>query len=122
MLYYWENSHSNMEIFAGVCHLKTDMVSAFWIIPNSLNQHFLLILKAKHLVTGVTYYFIDKCLPFGHSTSCAIFQEFSDALTHVMEYRSGFLIIITNYLDDFLFMSYTIEKCNQLMQKFIDLC
>ena len=39
-----------------------------------------------------------------------------------MEFRTGFMIIITNYLDDFLLIAYTIAICNELMECFIRLC
>ena len=40
------------------------------------------MMKAEHPTTGQTFYFVDKCLPFGHCISCALFQKFSDALCH----------------------------------------
>ena len=77
-------------------------------------------MKAKHPVTNVTYYFIDKCLPFGSSISCAHFQLFSDALAHILQVQLG--ITVTNYLDDFLFISTSQDTCNSMVRKFIHLC
>ena len=74
--------------------------------------------------TDEKFYFIDKCLPFGASISCALFQAFSDSLKHIAE----FLIsrnkqkTITNYLDDFLFIALLKQHCDWMLKKFIKLC
>ena len=34
----------------------------------------------------------------------------------------AFLITVTNYLDDFLLIAYTLERCNELMNQFLLLC
>ena len=59
---------------------KSDLQSAFRILAIHPKYRFLLIMKAKHPWTQELFYFIDKCLPFGSSISCAHFQRFSDAL------------------------------------------
>ena len=88
------------EIYVG----KSDWKSAFRNL-GMLPKHFCyLIMKAKDPVSGKTFYFIDKCLPFGASISCAHFQNFSDAMAHVMMTKLGKRVI--NYLDDFLFVAY----------------
>ena len=61
---------------------------------------------AQNPKTGEWEYFIDKCLPFEASISCAHFQQVSNALIHVAEVRTA--TVITNYLDDFLFVAITI--------------
>ena len=80
-------------------------------------------MKAVEPSSGKTYFFIEKCLPFGASISCAIFQEFSDALQHI----THFLLelerqAITNYLDDFLFISICKIQCDGMMTTFLGLC
>ena len=65
---------------------------------------------------------IDKCLPFGASISCAIFQRVSDALKHLIEARASAQDMLTNYLDDFLFIALTLIRCNYLIQEFLNLC
>ena len=52
---------------------KSDMSMAFRNIPMDKKSWCFLILKARHPVTGKEYFFVDKCMPFGASTSCAIF-------------------------------------------------
>ena len=79
---------------------------------------------AVHAVTNKHYYFIDKCLPFGSSQSCAIFQEFSDALAHIVKFK---IIIVDNpalmnYLDDFLFIAMQAAICNAMMGTFLQIC
>ena len=59
---------------------KSDMSSAFRHVPMAKDQWWLLVMKAEHPTTGQICYFVDKCLPFGSSISCAIFQAISDAI------------------------------------------
>ena len=66
-------------------------------------------------------------MPFGASISCAVFQAFSDALAHILNHwnkEDGLeeLCLLTNYLDDFLFISYEKEVCDRFVFKFIKLC
>ena len=78
-------------------------------------------MKAEDPISKKYYYFVDKCLPFGASISCAVFQAFSDALAHIMEVwteRNS----LTNYLDDFLFFALTKLLCDQRVAKFLQLC
>ena len=83
------------------CHIaKSDMSSTFRQVLLKKSQWYLLVMKAQHPVTKVTYYFVDKCLPFGSSISCAIFQSVSDAISYLVKYRSGRTNV--NYLDDYL--------------------
>ena len=117
---YLKNNIGNA--FQGLAYSKTDVISAFRILPIRPEQRYLLIIKAYDPTTGQVWYFVDKCLPFGASISCAQFQSFSDALAHVMEYKSIHLVILTNYLNDFFIVAYTIELCNELMREFIQLC
>ena len=77
-------------------------------------------MKAKNPRDGVTYYFVDKCLPFGASISCAIFQAFSDALSHIVQFRTGYENI--NYLDDYFFADCAKEFCDKQIQTFLDVC
>ena len=81
-----------------------------------------LIMMAIHPVTGERLYFIDKCLPFGASISCAVFQEFSDALRHLVEYLLKLNDILTNYLDDFLFVAISCDECDNMVRTFLVLC
>ena len=79
-----------------------------------------LVMKAKNPTDGKTYYFVDKCLPFGASISCAIFQAFSDALAHIVRYKTKRNNI--NYLDDFFFVDALKKACDQQIQTFLEVC
>ena len=50
---------------------KTDIKSAFWIVPFHPDDHHLLGIRWN----GMFNY--DTTLPMGHSMSCAIFESFS---------------------------------------------
>ena len=79
-----------------------------------------LILKAEHPVTGVTYYFVDKCLPFGSSISCSHFQAVSDAIAHVVRHRTQEDTL--NYLDDYFFVALFKMYCDWQVNQFIKVC
>ena len=102
---------------------KSDLASAFRILPLKVNFKWL-ILKAVDPQTGKTYYFVDKCLPFGVSISYELFQAFSDALRHITQYaiNNNSLDVITNYLDDFLFIALTLVECNGYVLIFLKIC
>ena len=69
---------------------------------------------------GQIYYFVDKCLPFGSSISCALFQRFSDAVAHVVSYRTK--RVVMNYLDDYLFIAAVLRICNKKIVVFLQVC
>ena len=116
-LFLTEDKQGNKYIFLG----KSDIKSAFRLMPLSRSSFPWLIMKARHPLTGKWVYFVDKCLPFGSSISCAHFQRFSDALKHLIQYRMA-CNSINNYLDDFLFVVATHLLCNYLIQEFLDMC
>ena len=103
-------------------YAKTDLKSAFRILGLHPKCFKWLLMKAQHPVTGEVFYFIDKCLPFGSSISCSHFQHFSNALKHLLEFKVGRSMIVTNYLDDFLFVSTSKEDCDFLVKSFLQLC
>ena len=71
------------------CHIgKMDMSMAFRNVSVRGQDWCLLILKAEHPVTHKVYFFVDKCLPFGSSISCAIFQDFSDAVAFLVTHHT----------------------------------
>ena len=103
------------------CHIgKSDMSSAFRHVPMAKSQWHLLVMKAEHPVTKKVMYFVDKCLPFGSSISCAIFQAFSDAIAWIVQYRTKKENV--NYLDDYLFAALLKAMCNEQIQVFLDVC
>ena len=107
---------------SGLYLAKSDLLSAFRMLPIQPTHYCWLIMKCQHPVTGRTMYFVDKCLPFGASISCSHFQRFSNALKHILEYITGSPWSAINYLDDFLFIKVTEAACNQLVRRFLSIC
>ena len=111
-----------------IVYSKTDCSNAFRLVPTLPEQRFLLILQATHPITGKKSFFVDKCLPFGSSISCMIFQSFSDALRYIAQIKIqnaaivAYVPAITNYLDDFLFMALCVKVCMDMMNKFLSIC
>ena len=99
---------------------KSDMSNAFRNLPIRKEDWKYLIMKAKSPIDEKYYYFIDKCLPFGASISCAVFQTFSNSVAHLVKTRS--LRKAINYLDDFFFAAFQKLLCNRQIQHFIDIC
>ena len=99
---------------------KSDMSMAFRNVPLNKKSWCYLVLKASHPLTGLTYYFVDKCLPFGASISCAIFQEFSDSIAFLVTFRTHRPLV--NYLDDFFFAALHKAICDGQVHVFLDIC
>ena len=67
-------------------------------------------------------YFIDKCLPFGCSISCQIFETFSTFLEWAVRSNSN-LHTVHHYLDDFIFAGrHNSNHCQVLLRSFQELC
>ena len=99
---------------------KSDMSRAFRNVPLRADQWHLLTMKAEHPVTGKVYYFVDKCLPFGSSISCTIFQRFSNAVAHIVSFKTKEDLV--NYLDDYFFAALLKSWCDEQAQVFLDVC
>ena len=67
---------------------KSDMASAFRHVPLKISDFRYLVMKAEHPLTSKTYFFVDKCLPFGSSVSCSQFQTVSNAIAHIVAFRN----------------------------------
>ena len=102
------------------CVAKSDLTSAFRQLAVMFSDWRWLVMKAQSPLDDVTYYFIDKCLPFGAAISCKHFQDFSDALAFLMFKITGHKNV--NYLDDFLFAALLRSLVNNQVQDFLDLC
>ena len=101
---------------------KSDLVSAFRMLPIKKQHWKWLIFKAENPITHEMVYFVDKCLPFGTSISCSHYQRFSNALKRITEFVTGKRWAITNYLDDFLFIEKSKERCDRLVRTFLSIC
>ena len=100
---------------------KSDLKSAFRNLAIRKQDWFLLVMKCVSPLDGETYYFINKCLPFGAAISCSHFQAFSDALEHIVCVKTGGRRAI-NYLDDFFFAALFHYVCNDNIAKFLEIC
>ena len=96
---------------------KSDMSAAFRHAPLSRKY---LIMFAKHPITKKVFYFVEKCLPFGSSISCAHFQKISDAIAFIVKKKTRDENV--NYLDDFFFAALMMECCNWKIQTFLNVC
>lgn len=94
---------------------KTDIESAFRIIPIHPSQRHLLGFKWKN------QFYYDKCLPMGLAESCRIFEAFSTAIEWAA-YRHCKASAIVHVLDDFLFIESSLSQCAQSLQNFTKLC
>lgn len=95
---------------------KTDVASAFRIVPIHPNDHKLL---------GMFFqgqYFYDRCLPMGCSISCSIFEKISKALQWIACEKFGVGKML-HVLDDFLFLGPPDSKiCDLSLAQFISMC
>ncbi|XP_069123083.1 uncharacterized protein [Argopecten irradians] len=94
---------------------KSDIESAFRIIPIHPSQHHLLGFHWK------CQFYFDKCLHMGLAESCRIFEMFSSAIELIM-YQRGRTSAIVKVLDDFLFIEPSYEKCLSSLRDFQLLC
>jgi hypothetical protein len=68
------------------------------------------------------FYYYDKSLPMGASSSCQIFENYSCALQWIMETKYQ-VAGMSHILDDFLFVGPPkSDKCQQDLDKFLTLC
>ena len=77
---------------------KTDIKSAFRIVPIHPDDHHLLGMRWN----GMFYY--DTTLPMGCSMSCAIFESFSTAIQWIANNKLGIPRMV-HVLDDFLIIA-----------------
>ena len=85
---------------------KSDISEAFRLIPLSPESY-------RH--TGFSLngeFFYDRCLPMGASSSCKIFEAFSDSLKFILQEHYS-LPHVLKVLDDFLFISDTEVDCKK---------
>ena len=99
---------------------KSDIKSAFRNLGIKKDHWKYLVMKAVSPIDGLTYYFVDKCLPFGASISCSHFQRFSNAVKHIVECKTKSNLV--NYLNDFMFTALMKLLCNYQVKEFLAVC
>ena len=101
---------------------KSDFSAAFRNVNILKRQWKFLVMKAKSPRDQNWYYMVDKCLPFGSSRSCKIFQDISDCIAYLVMKRIQARRKPVNYLDDFLCVTFLRWVCNDNLRMFLDLC
>ena len=86
---------------------KGDIKSAFRIVPICKQDWHLLGIKIQQ------DYYVDICLPFGASISCAIFEQVRTLLQWLAWCKAGHNIVC--YLDDFFTAHHIQYVCDQIM-------
>ena len=100
----------------GALASRLDIKSAFRLLPIHPSDFELLGYKI------CDYYFADKCLPFGCSISCSLFEKFASFLEWELKRRSS-SSNIAHYLDDFLVAGEAnTGQCRALMDCYISMC
>ena len=94
---------------------KTDVKSAFRILPVNPQDYHLLGLKWKNK------YYYDKCMPMGCASSCKTFESFSTAVEWIAQEKLGIANLL-HLLDDFLLIQPTEDQCSKSLYLFLDLC
>ena len=95
---------------------KADLSDAYRMVP---------IAKTDWKFLGMrlgSELFIDRCLPMGAASSCAIFQRISDAIAWMVKKSCPIYCKIFNYLDDFLFLARSHHDCEVTLKTFMHLC
>jgi hypothetical protein len=92
---------------------KTDIKSAFRIVPVHPNDYHLLGIKWKGK------YMYDKVLVMGCSSSCKNFETFATALEWIISQKISDTEVL-HILDDFLFIAK--KNCNESLTIFLNLC
>ena len=99
---------------------KSDMSAAFRNLGIKRQHWPYLIMMAVNPRDNKTYYFVDKCLPFGAAISCAHFQAFSNAIAFLVRHKTSKRTI--NYLDDYFFAALCKLLCDTQVHSFIEIC
>ena len=100
----------------GAIAARLDIKSAFRLLPIDPKDFELLGFKISN------YYFVDKCLPFGCSLSCNLFEKFATFLEWELKRRSNSENVV-HYLDDFLVAGAAHSNdCAYLMSEFKGMC
>jgi len=111
-----DNAIRHIKLLGPGCFLaKTDVESAFRIVPIHPNDHHLL---GFYLDNGFYY---DRCLPMGASISCSIFEAISSALEWIAVNKLN-IRFPTHILDDFLFANHAYSSCERDLVAFSNMC
>ena len=99
----------------GCAMAKTDVRSAFRIVPVHLSDYPLLGFQWKEK------WYYDKTLPMGCSSSCQIFEDLSTAMEWVAKNKLQ-IPNIKHILDDFLIIEKSLDTCSAKLNRFLQFC
>lgn len=137
-LSYPEGSSINDFIDYDICQVKYTSVDKVLEIVTSCGRHarigkmdisqafrLLVINPADFDLLGIEFdgkFYIDKCLPFGLSLSCSLFEKFAKMLHWAVVNQSS-IDTLDHYLDDFIFIGPSdSDNCSVLMHTFSKIC
>ncbi len=107
--------HAVLALGRGALIAKADIEAAFRIIP---------IAPADYELLGFCWngqYYHDRCLPFGCSASCKIFEAFSTAIQWILTAKFG-VEHMSHIIDDFMFVGPPqSDKCGLYLSSFMKL-
>ena len=106
---------SMLNLPIGAYSAKSDIQDAFRLIPIKESDH----PKLGMYFNGEFYY--DTTLPMGSSSSCKLFEAFSQALHHIMKTYAPHCELV-HYLDDFLIIAKSRSLCQGYLDLFMRLC
>jgi len=98
---------------------KVDLQSAYRSVAIHPSEYKMTGLKWKFSGQDSATYLFDTRLPFGSRRGPAIFHRISQAVKRCMQ-RKGFKDIVV-YIDDFLIVAPTYERCNEALHVLISL-
>lgn len=99
----------------GAFMAKTDIESAFRIMPIHPSFHFLLGFKFQ------SQFYYDKTLPMGLASSCQMFETLSSALEWAATDKLD-IPCITHILDDFFITAPDFKSCKEQLDSFLHMC
>lgn len=112
-----EDAIRRIKTVGASCFLaKTDIKNAFRIIPIRPEDHNLLGISWRGL-----YYYYDRCMAMGCSSSCKTFETFSPEIEWIAQNKLHITDIL-HVLDDFLIISPTEDLCRKQLDLFLMLC
>ncbi len=100
---------------AGCYMAKLDIKSAYRNVPVHPDDRHLICCK---FLNG---FYVDKCLPFGLSSACSIFETVSTAMDALVQAALSNPKLL-HYLDDFFRAKAQVQACNDQIHKIIQIC
>ena len=107
--------HTIRTVGHGCFMAKTDIKNAFRIIPIQPQDYNLLGICWRG------FYYYDRCMPMGCSSSCKTLEIFSSAIEWIAQEKLH-VDHILHLLDDFLIVSPSHDLCKQKLDLFLMLC